>query len=193
MSKNIEMEKRVMLSLAQYEELKKYASNFSNRVESLLVNHYFDTDDLALRNNHLMLRIRNINEKDYEVTLKVKGKNGDLEINKPVLKKEVDHLIKHFDFDNKAINKRILKVTDKEVKYLTSLKTERVEIQFEDYLFVLDKNYYSDVVDYNLEIEAHSIEDAKKYIKKYCDEFNMQYSKEYKSKSRRAINKALGL
>ncbi len=182
-----------MLSLEQYNALKEYASNYPSRREMALINHYFDTEGLDLRNNHLMLRIRNTNDKDYEVTLKVKGEEGDLEINEPISTEEVDHLISHFDFKNKKINKHIAKVTDKEVKYLTSLKTERIEIEFEDYLFVLDKNYYSDVIDYNLEIESTSIKNAKKYIKKYCDEFGMQYSKDYKSKSRRAINKALAI
>ena len=140
-----------------------------------------------------MLRIRNINDKDFEMTLKVKGDKGDLEINHEVSNKEVDKIIKKFYSVSEEISSHVNNVTNKEIKYITSLKTERVEIEFEDYLFVLDKNYYSDVIDYDLEIESKSIKKAKKVIKKYCKQYSLQYSKDYKSKSRRAINKALNL
>ena len=193
MSKNIEMEKRVMLTSKEYEKLLNYSKAFTSKKEFTLINHYFDDIDLSLRSHHYMLRIRNINDKDYEITLKVKGDNGDLEINEPILESEVNNCIKKFSCNKKLINEYINEVTSKEIKYITSLKTERIEIPFNDYLFVLDKNYYSDVIDCNLEIEAHTIEDAKKTIKKYCREFKLQYSKDYQSKSRRAINKALNL
>ena len=193
MSNNIEIEKRVMLTKEQYENLFHYASKFTNKESFVLINHYFDDANLSLRNAHYMLRIRNINDNDYELTLKIKGDNGDTEINKPISLDRVNELIKDFDYEDIDITPYILKATNNKLRYITSLKTERIEIKFDNYLFVLDKNYYSDVIDYNLEIEAKSIKDANEIIKKYCDEYGMQYSKDYKSKSRRAINKALNI
>lgn len=193
MNKNIEYERRVMLTKNQYKSLIDYALLYKDRRELVLINHYFDDEDLSLRTNHKMLRIRNINENEYELTLKIKGENGDTEINESIKKESVDELIKHFEIDNEEINEYLGSSPHKEIKYITSLRTERIEIKFKDYLFVLDRNMYSDIVDYNLEIEANNLEVATKTIKKYCDTFGMQYSKEYQSKSRRAINRALNI
>lgn len=192
MSKNIEFEKRVMLTECQYKLLKEYASNFKHN-ELLLVNHYFDDEDLSLIKHHHVLRIREINNHDAELTLKVKGDNGDLEINERISYYKVASLLHSFKLDNKEINKEINKVTSKCLKLITSLKTERIEIEFDDYLFVLDKNYYSDIIDYDLEIESNDIVKALEVIKKYCHQYGMQYHEDYLSKSRRAINKALNL
>ena len=98
-----------------------------------------------------------------------------------------------FVFSLTPLRKIIIEAIPKDIRYITSLETERIEIKFDNYLFVLDKNKYSDITDYNLEIEANDINVANEVIKKYCTEFNVQYSKEYKSKSRRAINYALGI
>ena len=193
MSKIIEIEKRVMLNKEQYLNLFHYASSYKNRREITLINYYFDDEDLSLRNAHHMLRIRSINNDEYELTLKVKGDNGDLEINEPINKIDVDKMLKNLVINNKEITNIIKKDTSKEIKYITSLKTERIEIVFDNYLFVLDKNYYSDVIDYDLEIESNDIKVAEVTIKKYCSEFHLQYSSSYKSKSRRAINKALNI
>lgn len=193
MDKNIEFETRVMLSKDQYRALFEYASLYNDKIELSLTNHYFDDEDLSLRKHGRMLRIRNINDNEYELTLKVKGNNGDTEINNKLDASKVESLIKHFETNNEEINEYIGEATNKEIKYITSLHTDRIEIKFKDYLFVLDKNIYSDVVDYDLEIEANNMEIATKTIKKYCDTFGMQYSKEYKSKSRRAINRALNI
>lgn len=192
MSKNIEFEKRVMLTESQYESLKRYTLNFKNDALSL-VNHYFDDEDLSLIKHHHVLRIREINDNDAELTLKVKGDNGDLEINESIPHNKVKSLIYSFKLDNEEIKNEINKITNKSIKLVTSLKTERIEIEFDDYLFVLDKNYYSDIVDYDLEIESNDIVKALEVIKKYCHQYGMQYREDYLSKSRRAINKALNL
>lgn len=193
MSKNIEIEKRVMLTEEQYNDLLRYALTYKSRKEMVLENHYFDDEDLSLRNAHHMLRIRSINGDEFELTLKVKGDKGDLEINEPLNKYEVDNLKRKLVIDNEEINNIIKNDTNKKIKYITSLKTKRIEIEFDNYLFVLDKNYYSDVIDYDLEIESSDLDVAEETIKKYCSEFHLQYSSSYKSKSRRAINKALNI
>ena len=191
MNKNIEIEKRVMLNESQYKALFNYALGYKDKKEMVLINHYFDDEDLSLRKAHHMLRIRNIGENRYELTLKIKGDDGDIEINEPLEASKVEELLFKFRCPSKLINEYISNVTHKEIKYITSLKTERIEIMFDDYLFVLDKNYYTTVIDYDLEIEARDMSIATKAIEKYCNDFGMQYDPNYKSKSRRAINKAL--
>ena len=191
MSKNIEYEKRVMLTKTQYDELYKYAQAFSYKKEYLLINHYFDDPHLSLIKSHHVLRIREINDSEYELTLKVKGDKGDLEINKLLNKEEKDELLNHFILKDEDIKKHLFNINIDNLKLITSLKTERIEIPFDNFLFVLDKNYYSDVIDYDLEIESSDIETALNIIQKYCNQFGMQYHEDYLSKSRRAINKVI--
>ena len=73
------------------------------------------------------------------------------------------------------------------IKLIASLKTERKEIQFPEYLFVIDKNYYNDKVDFNLEVESTSKKLAKEYLNQIISKFNIENKKDYISKSRRAI------
>ena len=193
MDKNNENEKRLMLTKEQYDLL---MSDFSKEESSILlnqINYYFDDEDLSLRNHHIVLRIRNIDNDKYELTAKIKGKNneGDLELNYPLNESEVNELIANPHFNYQELKEIIERTTTKPIKYITSLKTIRLECQKEDHLVVIDKNFYSDVIDYNLEVEASSIEAATKYILYYQDKYHLTYDDNYLSKSRRAINKAL--
>ena len=191
MNKNIENEKRLMLTLEQYALLMKDFVQLETSSIFNQVNYYFDDEDLSLRDHHIVLRIRSINDNKYELTAKIKGENGDTELNYPFSKEEVDAFILNPTFSDSLLNETIEKVTTKPVKLITSLETRRLECQKEDHLVVIDKNHYSDVTDYNLEIEASSIEDATKYILYYAKKYHLTYDENYQSKSRRAINRAL--
>ena len=195
MSKNIENEKRLMLDEEQYELLMKdFMDDKYSRVFHQ-INYYFDDENLSLRNNHIVLRIRSINLSKYELTVKIKGKEGkgDLEINIPLSEKEVNDFLNNPHFDNKEIVEAIKSVTNKPIKLITSLETHRLECPKEDHLVVIDKNHYSGITDYNLEIEAGSMEDATKYILHYAKKYHLTYQENYLSKSRRAINRALNI
>lgn len=195
MNKNIENEKRLMLTPEQYLRLMDEFSSYPDSIFIEQINYYFDDEDLSLRNNHMVLRIRVINDNEFELTLKIKGKlnNGDTEINIPLTKEKAENLIKNPIFNEKEIIEEVSKVTSKPIKLITSLKTERLEHPYEDHLVVIDKNYYSDVIDFDLEIEAKSVVDATNYIFFYARKYNLKYERNYASKSRRAINKALGI
>ena len=191
MNKNIENEKRLMLTLEQYEILMKDFIQIQGSVIFDQVNYYFDDEDLSLRDHHIVLRIRSINNNQYELTAKIKGDNGDTELNYPLSKEEVDTFISNPTFDDNLLKETIENVTSKPVRLITSLETRRLECQKEDHLVVIDKNHYSDVTDYNLEVEASSIEDASKYILYYASKYHLTYDENYLSKSRRAINRAI--
>ena len=107
------------------------------------------------------------------MTLKIKGDNGDIEINEtienhPEIDKELDYQF---------------------AKYhpIVSLKTNRLEVKIDDYLVVIDQNIYNGIIDYDLEIEASSIERAEEVIVKICQKHNIEYKKEYLSKAARAF------
>ena len=194
MSKNIECEERVMISLKEYQALMKDYAYHPHAELLEIINYYFDDPKLSLRNAHYMLRVRNTNYEDYEFTLKIKGKDGDTEINEPLNSDEAEQIYAWNDFPVGEVMDKVKEVADEmEIITITRLKTSRIEVQFNDHLLVIDRNIYSDVVDYDIEVEASNMEDAKKYIKHYCDKYHLTFSDNYKSKSRRAINKALNI
>lgn len=191
MNENIENEERVMINMEQYNQLKSDYISKINSTHFLLINYYFDDDNLSLKKAHRTLRIRSINDNEYELTLKIKRDNGDKEINIPLSLDEVNQIINSTILDNPIINKELEDVPHKEIKYITSLKTDRIEVKYDSHLLVIDKNEYGDVIDYDIEVEAHNKKEALSFILEYCDKYHLNYSTKYIGKSHRAINEAL--
>ena len=185
MSKSLEYEARVMLSITQYNKLLEIMSNI---VPITLINEYFDDENCTIIKCRKMLRIRNLNNKGYELTFKVKGENGDTEFNQPISSKDRELFINEGTFPDGEVKEQVQSIIPVDsIKLITSLKTLRHEKQFEDYLLVLDKNEYNNIVDFNLEVESDNKQKSIEIIKKYCELYGLQYSETYKGKSRRAI------
>ena len=180
-----EYECRAMLSEKEYLNL----LDFYHPITLITnVNHYFDTPDLFLTNNHMVLRLREVDDKK-ELTLKIKERDADIEITALIDAK--DSFIKHPIIEDKEIRDELINrcVDIGSLQYITTLKTERFEISKNKYLIVLDKNYYHDKIDFNIEIESMSRKEAKKRLLKILKAFNLSYEEDYISKSRRAILK----
>lgn len=192
MSLNIECEDRVMISEANYYDVLTPLLRRSNEHPFILqTNIYIDTDDLLLKENHMVLRIRVIQPFFVEFTLKVKGNDGDKEYTQPLDFQSYQLLKERNQIPEGEVKdklKEILKTNDFSfLKQITSLDTRRYEEKIDDYLLVLDKNSYNGIEDYNLEIEAPSIERAKQVMQEYCKTYGIEY-KPCKSKSRRAFD-----
>lgn len=186
---NIECEERIMISEEQYLKIlefylrKEPNSRFINQK-----NDYIDTPDLYLKNNHMVLRMRTIYGSASEFTLKIRGEDGDKEYNQLVMIGELQSFVEHHLLPNGEIL-AILKemgVDTANLSVKTSLETRRFEEKEDDYLLVLDKNRYSDITDYNLEIEAPTKARATEVIKMFCEKYGLTYEP-CKSKSRRAL------
>lgn len=190
MSLNIECEDRVMLSEEQYHEiLTSYLRNHDDPHFIVQTNTYIDTLDFKLKSNHKMLRVRNIQGFASEFTLKIKGENGDKEYNE-ILPYDIEKaLLEQKIFPQGEITSLLVSfgINLKDLKIITTLKTVRFEEQVEDFLVVIDKNQYSDITDYNLEIEAPTKKRAHDVMMALCKKFNIEYSENYSSKSKRAI------
>ena len=183
---SMEYEARVMIDENSYQQISAKVLNsggicrvFTNK------NTYFDTQDLYLTHHHMVLRIREIISKEShekELTLKIKGEEGDIEITREL------NLNEEYLFDEeikKELSNQGVKVS--RLEKITTLTTERIEIPYDDHLLVVDKNYYNDKIDFNLEVESTSRELAKKFLKEFIVEFGIEYKEDYISKSRRAI------
>ena len=75
------------------------------------------------------------------------------------------------------------------LKIQTTLKTERIVIEnfSDDEVFAIDKNYYNGLIDYELELEGTSLERAKNSLKEKCEELNIDFVENAKSKQVRAM------
>lgn len=187
---NMEYEARVMINEEQYLNVKNYyLSRYKNAEIITNENTYFDTKDLYLTEHQMVLRLRKINDDKHELTLKIQEENGCLEINHDLTLIELDKLLNDNEICGDEIIAKLSEVgvNLKDIKLITTLRTDRIEIPFDKYLLVIDKNYYNDKVDFNLEVESSSKNYAENYLFLIISQFHIEYKKDYISKSRRAI------
>lgn len=192
-----EYESRIMLTSDEYMNIVSlYMKKCPNTPFLQIVNIYFDSDDLFLRRNHITFRLRTTNDVSAELTIKIRGNNGDQEINDDLSKKEMDLLLNEGIYPEGEVKKFLLSLPKplKEYKRITSLYNRRLEIKQDNHLLVIDKNTYSDIVDYDLEIESSSMEESNKALDKYVKEFNLSLqNKKYVGKAHRAITSIIKL
>lgn len=189
MSSNIEIEAKVLLLKDEYNAIIEKL-NLQKYRKIKQTNHYIDTPDRYLKKNGIALRIREKDE-EFELTLKTPLSEGLLEKNENISWRDFENLSERQIFPDGNIRKFLLilgvKVSD--LKVLTSLCTERIHVEFEGFGLTLDKNIYSNIVDYELEVESSSIERAQQEIENIlneCDIKNFSFNKV--SKQARALN-----
>lgn len=154
MSTNLEIEFKNMLSESEYEQL---LNHFSISEEQIWTqkNVYFDTKAFDLKRQKAALRVR-IKNSTYELTLKTQAEVGLLETNQMITKTDYTTL-KH---DHRLINGPVyealmdLGININDLRVITDLTTKRAEVDYQDGLLVLDKSFYGEVIDFELEYEV---------------------------------------
>lgn len=187
---NMEYEARVMINEEQYLNIRShYLSSGLVYEEIVNENYYFDTEDLLLTNTHKVLRIRKINNEKYELTLKVQEANGCIEINHALTDKEKEQMMNDGQISYKPIVDKLKEygVDLNSIKLITDLRTERLEVKLNNGLLVIDKNYFRNRIDYNIEVESDSEIHAKTLLLSIISPFGVEYKKDYINKARRAI------
>lgn len=188
MATNIEIEAKVLINEDDYNRvLKFYKKEELQKVTQL--NYYIDTDDLLLKQFGIGLRIR---QKDFFVlNMKAPLQEGLLEKKESISEKEFDNFKNNGVFPNGSIKNLLLMfgIDITKLKIQTTLKTERIVIEnFSDNeVFAIDKNYYNGLIDYELELEGTSLERAKNSLKERCEELNIDFVENAKSKQVRAM------
>ena len=187
-----EFESRIMLTDDEYLSIVSfYMKLYPNKHFIQNTNIYYDSEDLFLRKQGITFRLRIINDVSSELTIKIKGKNGDTEINDKLNIAQFNFLKNNNTFPDGEVKKYLstLSYPISEYKVITTLFNRRLEIEFDDHLLVIDKNSYSDIVDYNLEIETKdNIESAKKHLEEYVKKFHLSLiNQKYQGKATRAI------
>ena len=191
-----EFESRIMLTENEYFEIVSHFMRLHPNKHFLKnTNIYLDTSDLFLRKNHITFRIRIINDIKSELTIKIKGANGDDEINDGTNLNEVDAILNNHYFPDGNVKQYLLSLpySFNEYNEIARLNNVRLEIENDDHLLVIDKNLYNDIIDYNLEIEAKdSMETANKLLQGYIKQFNLSRTgQKYTGKAHRAIDSAI--
>ena len=185
MSNAIEIEAKVLLSKDDYQKLVKHFPHAPRYVQT---NHYIDSDDRVLLKDGIALRIR---EKKglYELTLKTPLSQGLLEKNVAIT---IDDLVDLRDEDKfpQGDIARFLTMLDidiSQLKILTSMTTERIDIQYEGGLLSLDRSTYSGQTDYEVEFEFNNMNDAERILKNLLDELEIPCQFSRVSKIHRAM------
>ena len=187
-----EFESRIMLTNDEYLNIVSfYMKLYPDQHFLSNVNVYFDSDDLYLRKLHITLRVRTINDVKSELTIKIKGNNGDQEINDDLSLKDINLLMNENIFPEGNVKNYLLSLSYplSAYKSIVTLYNRRLEITYEDHLLVIDKNVYNDITDYNLEIETkNDIKEANAKLEYYVKKFNLSLHKQkYVGKAHRAI------
>lgn len=164
MSEQLEIEFK---NIVTEEEFIKLLDYFSLTEEDFFSqeNEYFDTEDFILKQLGCALRIRQKNGK-YEFTLKEPQEIGLLETNEEISKVARKKLIEENQFPEGKIAEKLrkLNIPLEKVKYFGSLKTDRKELPYYDGILVLDKSYYLNIVDFELEYEVEDYETGKQHF-----------------------------
>lgn len=188
MATNIEIEAKVLINEDDYKRvLKFYKKEELQKITQL--NYYIDTDDLLLKQFGIGLRIR---QKDfYVLNMKAPLQEGLLEKKESITEKEFENFKNNGVLPNGSIKNLLLMfgVDITKLKIQTTLKTERIVIENfnENEVFAIDKNYYNGLIDYELELEGTSLERAKNSLKEKCEELNIDFVENAKSKQVRAM------
>ena len=163
MSNAIEIEAKVLVKKEDYEILKAAYKDYPSYTQT---NYYIDDEERHLAKEGIALRVR---EKSgaYEMTLKTPLSQGLLEKNEVLSKEQFLAFQEHGSFP-KCDLVRFLTMLDFDVgqlKILTSLTTERIDVETNDGLLSIDKNEYSGKTDYEVEFEYNNMEGAKHILK----------------------------
>ncbi len=179
MPANIELEFKTKISEEKYNELIKEFELENNIFPQ--TNFYFDTPDLKLFKNNIVLRIRQKGE-NFKLTKKERGEGANEACESHVFLNEE----KALDFLKNGFDANIIEL-NYQVNNICELTTYRAKTTFKDGILFFDKSEYYGKTDYEIEFEVDSIEQGKKDFIQFLEEHNIKYD-EPERKSTRAFN-----
>ncbi|MFY9901401.1 MAG: CYTH domain-containing protein [Trichococcus sp.] len=162
MSQNIEKEFKNLLNKEEYEALLA-AFNLDETEPIKQTNVYFDTPDYKLKGLNSGLRIRMYEDKS-EITLKTPiQENEKLETTDDLPLEEAKALVDSHRMKasgNVADKLKELGIAIEDLVIIGQLSTIRYEFPGDKGTYFLDKSFYQDQMDYELEFESESLEEG---------------------------------
>ena len=189
MAASIEIESKALISQEDYSKILKHYE-FETSKEYDQTNHYIDTPEFTLKQLGIGLRVRIIGS-NYVLTLKAPLAEGLYEKDQIISKEEFQKLRKGESFPEGIILDfvRMFGVDPTSLKILAKLTTHRVEVEIEkiNKRLCIDKNVYNQITDYELELQANTLDSGKVQLKAICDHVGITYNENFKSKQSRAM------
>lgn len=188
----LEFESRTLINEKDYLSLfDKYSKLYPNHQKTNQTNIYFDTKELVLAKEQGVLRLRTYEDhRPSKLTLKISRKDieADEEIFQKLSIQEELNLLSKCSIPNGIVKESLTKmnIKENELRIVGELKTNRFEVFEKEYTIVLDKNEYSSIVDYNLEIESSSRELSNKVMMTILKESKIKLQLDVTTKSQRA-------
>ena len=162
MSQTIEKEFKNLLNKEEYEALIT-AFNLDETDPIKQTNVYFDTPDFKLKALNSGLRIRMYEDK-AEITLKTPiQENEKLETNDDLTLDEAIILIDAHQMKasgNVAVKLKELGIATEDLVIIGQLSTIRYDFPGDKGTYFLDKSFYQDQMDYELEFESETLEEG---------------------------------
>ena len=162
MSQNIEKEFKNLLNKEEYEAL-IVAFDLDETEPTKQTNIYFDTPDFKLKGLNSGLRIRMYEDKG-EITLKTPiQENEKLETNDDLTLDEAKTLVEaHLMKATGTVADKLkgLGIAPGDLVIIGQLSTIRYDFPGDKGTFFLDKSFYQDQMDYELEFESESLEEG---------------------------------
>ena len=177
MDQHIEIEYKNLLSKQDFERLLQFFKIEPNQFFTQQ-NHYFDTEDFALKSQGTALRIREKNE-TFELTSKQPAVEGKLETNQAITKQEAELFLKDGQFPAGAVQDIIKQagLNPLQFNYFGTLRTDRAEVNYRGGLIVLDHSFYAGKEDYELEYEVEDAQAGQKIFIELLETLNIPQQK----------------
>ena len=143
-------------------------------------NFYIDTEDLQIRKNILMLRVRELEDR-FVLTLKVPNEAHIITEYHQILDESV---LEKTNIDESDLGADIINVLKERnidtnaLKIQGQLETIRYERTYKNGLLMLDESQYFGETDYELEYEAKNVSDGKVVFNEILDHYDIQRTEE---------------
>lgn len=155
MSQEIEIEFKTMLTKEEFTTLHQRLPFPAQPI--VQTNYYFETEDFSLKAHASALRIRKKGDQ-YTLTLKEPHPEGILETHDSLTEEEANEWFQNNPVTEAKVAQQLknMNISTEDLRYYGALTTERYTFREGKVEYMLDKSFYHEAVDYELEIEASS-------------------------------------
>ncbi|MEH7239254.1 CYTH domain-containing protein [Bacillus sp. JJ1562] len=177
MRQELEIEFKNILEEDEYYQL---LSAFSIDDDKIVIqeNFYFDTAEFSLKNLGAALRIRE-KKGTYTLTLKQPAPRGLLETHQELTIEEAKQMLDGGHIIEGDVSSILitLSINPMDITFFGSLKTKRAEFEYKNGLLVLDKSYYLNTSDFEIEYEVTDEVSGKVIFKELLNQYNIPIRK----------------
>ncbi len=166
---NYEYEAKALISKQDYDKL-----ILTNKIDSSVkqTNVYFETEDGWFKKNKSALRIRQIDSKPTVLTIKIEIDEGNIEHDYELSAEQTHILLTEFKLPNFDFP---IKFPNLSQKYL--IVTTRKTFLFEGFTIELDQTSFGNFIDYEVEIEASTLQIANDKLDNLAQQYQLELKK----------------